>query len=95
MTYELTPDLRRAVHDSNGVEPLRLIDPDTNTLYVLVRADQFQAVAMPAPSEDDLDIKETYRAQFDAAGLSGWNDPAMDDYNNYDESRKKYGRETR
>jgi hypothetical protein len=37
---ELTEDQRRLLSE-NGTEPARAIDPDTNTEYVLVRADVY------------------------------------------------------
>ena len=61
---------------SAGTQPLRLIDPDTNTVYVLVRAevfDQVQAVL----HEDESELTETYTARSEprskrAAATRGW-----------------------
>lgn len=39
--------------------------------------------------EDDFDLRDTYTAQLAAALRAGWDDPAMDEYNNYDEAYKK------
>lgn len=39
--------------------------------------------------EDDFDLRDTYTAQFAAAARAGWEDPAMDDYSNYDEAFKR------
>ncbi len=36
---------------------------------------------------DEFDIRETYAAQEQALGNAGWNDPAMDAYNDYDAHR--------
>jgi len=33
---------------------------------------------------DGFDVRETYAAQEEALGKAGWNDPAMDAYNDYD-----------
>jgi hypothetical protein len=88
MTPELSPDLRQAVQHLHGTQPLRLIDPDTNTVYVLVRAevfDQVQAVL----HEDESELADTYAAQSEAALEAGWDAPEMDDYDNYDENRQK------
>jgi len=84
MTPELSPDLRHAVQHLRGTQPLRLIDPDTSTVYVLVRAelfDQVQAVL----HEDESELADTYSAQSEAALEAGWDAPGMDDYDNYDE----------
>jgi hypothetical protein len=88
MTPELTPDLRQAVHQLPGTQPLRLIDPDTNTVYVLVRAEVFEQ-GQAALHEDEAELADTYAAQSDAALRAGWDGPEMADYDNYDESRKK------
>ena len=88
MTPELSPDLRHAVHQLHGTQPLRVVDPDTNTVYVLVRAevfDQVQAVL----HDDEAELAETYAAQSDSALRAGWDAPEMADYDNYDENRKK------
>ena len=39
-------------------------------------------------SDDTFDIRESYPAQEQVAATAGWDDPAMDDYNDYDARRK-------
>jgi len=87
MTVELSLELRQALHQSQGGQPLRLIDPDTNTTYVLVRAELYDQLRSVPNGEDEL--AASFPAQFDAAMKAGWDDPAMDVYDNYDENRKK------
>jgi hypothetical protein len=85
---ELTPHLRQAGNGLQGTQPKRLVDPDTNTEYVLIRAevfDQVQAVL----HDSETDLAETYAAQSESALRAGWDAPEMTDYDNYDESRKK------
>lgn len=90
MASELTPDLRRAIHQLPGNEPLRLVDPDTNTVYVLLRADLFDHVqAAIREGDDDKEIAETYTAQSQSALEAGWNASEMADYDNYDQNRNK------
>jgi hypothetical protein len=84
MTPELSPELRDAVQATGGTGPLRLIDPETSTAYVLVRADLYQPVTSP---EDEL--TDTYGAQLEAAMRAGWGDPEMDVYDHYEENRRK------
>ena len=72
---------------ANPVGPVRVIDPKSATAYVIVRADVFEQ--MSRILKDDYQISDTYLAQVQSAWHAGWNDPAMDDYNNYDESLKK------
>jgi hypothetical protein len=88
MPPELSPDLRHVVQQLPGAEPLRLLDPDTNTFYVLVRAEIFDQI-QAALGNDETDLAETYAAQSDAALRAGWDAPEMADYDNYDENRKK------
>jgi hypothetical protein len=52
MSPELSPELRYAVQQLHGAEPLRVVDPETNATYVIVKAevyDQMQRVL----SDDD------------------------------------------
>jgi hypothetical protein len=86
MTVPLTEEQLRAVADRPG-EPVRLIDPRTNQVFVLLRADDYERVR--SLLEEDFDIRDTYPAQFASAMRAGWNDPAMDDYDNYDEAYRK------
>jgi hypothetical protein len=88
MAPELSPDLRQAIHQLPGMQPLRLVDPDTNTTYVLVRAEVFDQI-QAALLDDEADLSETYSAQSEAAIRAGWDAPEMSDYDNYDENRKK------
>lgn len=52
MSSELTPELRQAIHQSHGGEPLRVVDPDTKTTYVLVKAEIYDQLRQVL-SEDD------------------------------------------
>jgi hypothetical protein len=85
MTLPLTEEQQRAVASSG--EPVRLIDPQTNAVFVLLRADDYERVRPLL--EDEFDIRDTYAAQFASAMRAGWGDPAMDDYDNYDEAYRK------
>jgi hypothetical protein len=82
MSLELSNDLRQAV-DMEGT-PLKMVDPRTGTVYVLVDEDVFQR--LQALTGEDL--SETYRAQIESAMRAGWDDPVMDEYNEYDLHRK-------
>jgi hypothetical protein len=82
MSIELSNDQRQAV-DAAGL-PLTLVDPRTGSEYVLVSAQTFERVQ--ALFNDDL--TETYPAQIESAMRAGWDDPVMDEYNDYDRHRK-------
>jgi len=42
MTPSLTEQQRQALHETDDAGPVTVVDPATNTPYVLVRADVFQ-----------------------------------------------------
>jgi len=42
MTPNLTDQQRQALHEANDAGPVTIVDPATNTQYVLVRADVYQ-----------------------------------------------------
>jgi hypothetical protein len=83
MTLPIPTELQKAIAASAG-EPLRLIDPDTNSSYVLVPAYQYDRLVHP----DDA-LRETYPAQEKMASDAGWDDPSLDEYNNYDQHRRE------
>ncbi|MBN8628347.1 MAG: hypothetical protein J0M17_22940 [Planctomycetes bacterium] len=58
MSPELTPELRQAIHQSPGGTPLRFVDPDTQTTYVLVKAEIYDQLRQVL-SEDDPRIAYT------------------------------------
>lgn len=75
MTFNLSDDLRQAVRTEGT--PLKLINPTTGEIYLLCRESEHEA------------LSDTYRAQIESALRAGWNDPAMDDYNEYDRHHKQ------
>ena len=83
MTIRLPDELRTVVVAHPGM-PVELVDDQTHTVYVLLSAEQFQR--MKTASDDDLD--ESYVAQVESAMRGGWNDPRMDEYNDYDAHRQ-------
>jgi hypothetical protein len=85
MTPKLTVEQQQAL-DAQPDAPVRVVDERNHTEYVLLRADLYERVK--ALFEED-DLSDTYAAQMESAMRAGWDDPAMDDYNNYDENRKK------
>lgn len=82
MSLELSNDLRQAV-DAEGT-PLKLVDPRTGSMYVLVDEAVFQQLR----SLIGDDLSDTYQAQIESAMRAGWDDPVMDEYNNFDLHRK-------
>jgi PHD/YefM family antitoxin component YafN of YafNO toxin-antitoxin module len=82
MTVRLPDELRTVVVAHPGV-PLELVDEQTHESYVLLPADEFQR--LKTALEDDLN--DTYPAQVESAMRAGWDDPRMDEYNDYDTYR--------
>ncbi len=82
MTPELNPELQQAVDEA--VPPL-VVDPRTNKAYYLVAAEQYERIRALLEPVDTL--SDTYPAQLNSAMKAGWGEPAMDDYDRYDEHR--------
>jgi hypothetical protein len=86
MSIELTDAIREAVAAAGT--PLKLVDSHTGQSYVLVSESAFQRVETLL--RDDL--ADTYPAQMESAMRAGWDDPAMDQYNDYDRHRASSAR---
>jgi hypothetical protein len=78
----LTPEIRKAIEQA-GEQPVQLTDPETNTVYMIVRADVYERMRA---SRDELDIRDAYPLMDQVAALEGWDDPSMDIYNEYQPS---------
>lgn len=86
MSIELTEDQSKAVEQAGDKSP-SVTDPRTRKTYVLVSAEVFERIRALV-GDADYALADTYRAQVDSAMEAGWNDPAMDEYNDYDAHRK-------
>ena len=75
----LTVEQRDLLKQSGG-GPVRLIDPDTNQEYVLLRTEVYDQLR---PVQTDLDPRDLYPALHRALRDEGWDDPQMDEYNRY------------
>lgn len=82
MTISMTDELRRAVATTGG-EPVVVVDPTTNKSYVLLPSDEYARL-----SREQI-IRESYPLQDEVAHAAGWDDPEMDDYNDYDAHQTK------
>jgi hypothetical protein len=79
---KLTDEQSHAI-DASPDEPLRLVDPVKNRLYVLVSTDVYDRMR-------DLladDPRDAYPA-IDRAFADGWDDPKMADYDRYEDLKK-------
>lgn len=72
-------EIRQAIEQA-GDAPVQLTDPETNTAYVLIRAEVYERLRALC---DDFDIRDAYPMMNEVAAREGWDDPAMDIYNEY------------
>lgn len=84
MTPKLTPEMRAALKNKTG-HPVTVEDEQTHRHYVLLPLDVYQRVQ--SIMADDFDVADSYSAQSQVAGASGWDDTAMDVYDKYDAHR--------
>lgn len=68
------------------MEPPRLLDPDTNMEYVLVRADLYDRLRVLLSDDSDLDPRITYAA-VDRVMSEDWDDPRMAEYDDYEKHK--------
>ena len=78
MTVELNESIRQALEAHPG-EPLRVVDPRTNTEYVVIRKEMFEQLEHLV----SLDPREAYPL-VDETFREGWEDPKMADYDTYE-----------
>lgn len=87
MTPKLADDQRQAI-DEQGGSPVYVVDAKTNARYVLLRAEQFESLRGLLADEDAVDPRTLYPLTARSAAAAGWDDPAMDDYNDYDRHKQ-------
>jgi hypothetical protein len=71
----LTPEQRQEIQRA-GEEPVRLADPETQTEYVILKADVYDRIRALAD-----DTRAAYPLAMKVFGQDGWDDPQMDEYN--------------
>ncbi|MEN6494438.1 MAG: hypothetical protein ABFD16_09105 [Thermoguttaceae bacterium] len=80
MMVELSNEQREALK-AQGHSPLYLLNPEDGAWYVLLPAGEYRRMT---EQSGEFDIRETYTLQEQVAGAEGWDQPSMDDYNDYD-----------
>ncbi len=85
----ITPELRQAIEEAGNAPP-RIIDPETNIDYVLIRADVYENIRALVETDSGLDPKEMAHLLWETM-KGDWDDPKMDDYDDYPESRREEG----
>jgi hypothetical protein len=86
--FELTDRQREEVNGLNG-GVIDVSDPVTNEQYVLIRKETFERIKGSLFDSDDWTAEEQLRLLAESGQRAGWNEPAMDLYDNYDENRNK------
>ena len=80
---ELTLEQQKSV--ARGEEtPPRVIDPVTHTRYVLLREDVYNRVSRLVGADEDGFAADLMPHVMEVFGKDGWDDPAMDVYNELD-----------
>jgi hypothetical protein len=83
----LDEDLQRLVREQ-GETPCELIDPATNRSYFLIPCELYERLK-PLFEGDPITRQEQSQLLRLAGKRAGWDDPAMDAYDRYDEARAK------
>jgi hypothetical protein len=84
MSIVLTQEQQKALDAEAGAP--RVIDPRTNATYVLLRSEVFERIRMML--EEDFTSEDAFQAQIESAAAAGWDDPALDVYNDLDPRRQ-------
>ena len=77
LTLEQRQEIQRA-----GEEPVRIADPETQTEYVILKADVYDRIRSLAD-----DTTAAYPLAMKIFGQDGWDDSQMDEYNVLDPRR--------
>ena len=81
---ELTLEQHQAMASTKEA-PLRAIDPQTRTTYVLVREEIYDRMkSLLREEDDDQFVHALFQDTMRVFGRDGWDDPAMDVYNDLD-----------
>lgn len=76
---ELSNEQARLLHENNQSSP-EVIDPHTKERYVLVRREVYER--LQALLDEGFTAEDAFQAQIESAAAAGWDDPALDVYNN-------------
>jgi hypothetical protein len=85
---ELTEQQRHEVrHQNSGV--IDVTDPDTKEEFILIRKEIYQRLKCLLYDDHDLTAEHLKIQLAQAAEANGWNESAMDAYDDYDLNRAK------
>jgi hypothetical protein len=83
---DLTDEQRRQLASGQAVD---ITDPQTAQTYVLMPKEVYERLRNLVYDDSDWTPEEQLGLLAQSGKTAGWDDPAMDVYDNYDENRKK------
>ena len=83
----LTDQQREELQCREGL-PVAVLDEQSQKVYYLISAEEFEKVR-PLFVEEQFQPRELYPLIAKTAAEAGWNDPAMNAYDHYDEQRNQ------
>ena len=78
----ITPELRQMIERAVD-SPARFVDPETNESYVILKAEDYERICDVSHVNREAQPEDMYPFIDEAFGRAGWDDPKMDDYNDY------------
>ena len=87
MSPKLSDDLARAL-DTQGDTPLRAVHPVTGKVFFLISEERYRRFR-PLFESDPITLEEQRFNLQEAGRRAGWDEPAMDAYDEYDQHRSK------
>ena len=84
----LTKEQHREVSQAHGAT-IEVFDPETNQVFVLVPKDSFERLKGLLHDDQQLTTDELRWQLARSAEENGWNEPKMDEYDDYDHYREK------
>ncbi|MBI3409236.1 MAG: hypothetical protein HY040_12890 [Planctomycetes bacterium] len=77
---ELNEQLKQALA-ANRDEPVRVIDSQTQQVFVLLRAEVYDKLKALVYDDSEFAVRQAYSLMDEVAAKAGWDDPEMDVYN--------------
>jgi hypothetical protein len=74
----ITPEIRQAIEQA-GNAPIRIEDPETKTIYVLVKEEELDQLRSSQDDPNEMTPEELSLLMWDVM-KEDWNDPSMDVY---------------
>lgn len=87
MSLKLTDEMREAIQQRVG-RPVAVEDDQTHLQYVLLPLHLYQRL-QSVFADETFEASDASTAQSLAAGASGWDDPEISIYDNYDAHRPR------